>query len=654
MLSLLGLLASCTSPQEDSFDDEPEEIQPGDGYVDVLPTGIEEGVILHAFDWKYNDIKDNLDAIKDAGYNTIQTSPVQQPKSGGAQWQFFYQPVSFSIATSSPLGTKEELQELCTSAHERGMFIISDIVFNHLGTTGVNNANGLPEVEPEVETYEPYIYQHQDECFHQFKASDVSGLGYVTQYYDGLPDLNTGNPHVQERALSLLKECIDVGIDGFRFDAAKHIETPTDSEYASSFWDNTLEVAKTYYQEKRGRQLFAYGEILNEVDGNRDISAYTRYMKVTENSYVGSGVFSAVASSKHDASLAVKAKYGKNTSASNLITWVESHDTYMTDTAHQPLVRMAKLWAIIASRKDTQPLYFARTDAQKTVGIIGDYDYEKETIAISNRFHNRFLGAEEYQHAEETTIYINERYSETDCGALICDLKNLKTATLSFEHLEDGYYFDQFTNKQIHIRNGKGNIEFGDMGVAILTKTNNPLRAEISVSKTSGKYFKPFDLNVTLTNATACSYSINDGEAVSFINSTSIRIGEGTSEGEITKVKIDFTNGIFASSRTYLFTKLALIEGYFNIINFDASYIDDYTLYLWTWDGNSSWYNQNYTYNREKRILLVSNYEHLAGFLLAIFEKGTTISIPNKWQTPLKQSSDITPSSMEYFDASSF
>ena len=36
---------------------------------------------------------------------------------------------------------------------------------------------------------------------------------------------------------ALLKECIDAGIDGFRFDAAKHIETPEDPNFASSFCD---------------------------------------------------------------------------------------------------------------------------------------------------------------------------------------------------------------------------------------------------------------------------------------------------------------------------------------------------------------------------------------------------------------------------------
>ncbi|MEE0675127.1 MAG: alpha-amylase, partial [Ruminococcus sp.] len=42
-----------------------------------------DGVILHAFNWSYNSIKQNLPQIAAAGYSTVQTSPVTQPKDFG-------------------------------------------------------------------------------------------------------------------------------------------------------------------------------------------------------------------------------------------------------------------------------------------------------------------------------------------------------------------------------------------------------------------------------------------------------------------------------------------------------------------------------------------------------------------------------------------
>ncbi len=645
------LLISCANNQESE-----EEIQPGDGYVDVLPTSNDEGIILHAFNWKYEDIKNNLEAIKNAGYKMVQTSPVQQPKSGGARWEFFYQPVSFSIGDSSPLGSKQDLKDLCDAAENEGISIICDIVFNHLATDGGKDINGLPTIDPEIENYEPYIYAHQDECFHHYKSSDVSGSGNVTMYYPGLPDLNTANEKVQERSLALLKECIDVGVDGFRFDAAKHIETPEDKEYSSSFWVNTLEAAKTYYHEKTNNELFAYGEILNDVDGGRDLSLYTKYMKVTDNGYIGSGVFNAAALRAKDASLAVKAQYGKKP-ANKIVTWVESHDTFAED-GYKYLgldeVRIARMWAIVASRKDTNSLFFARTDAAFSVAKVSSYEFERELIGAVNRFHNRFIGKNEYQNAQEEHFYINERYDENDQGAIIVDLALEGSKKLSFTHLPDGYYFDQITGQQIHIKKGKAVINFDASGICVLTKTNNAPRASITASKYGGKYYKPFELTLNVNNAKEAYYQIDDGEKVSFTNEAKVNIGQNKNAGDISKVYVYATNGEFITTKTFEFEKLFLIDGYFNIINFNKDYLTDYTLYLWTWTDNASVYSQTYTWNEEHQILLVSDVNDKKGFLLALFEKDHTISNTKVWQTPLKQTADIYPSSMEYFDASSF
>lgn len=46
----------------------------------TLRDKVGDGVMLHAFNWSYNTIKENLPAIAAAGYTTVQTSPVQQPK----------------------------------------------------------------------------------------------------------------------------------------------------------------------------------------------------------------------------------------------------------------------------------------------------------------------------------------------------------------------------------------------------------------------------------------------------------------------------------------------------------------------------------------------------------------------------------------------
>ena len=59
-----------------------------DNYTDALPEKAEDGLTLHAFNWTYREIIDNLDGIKNAGFKNILTMPVQQPKGGGGSWWY--------------------------------------------------------------------------------------------------------------------------------------------------------------------------------------------------------------------------------------------------------------------------------------------------------------------------------------------------------------------------------------------------------------------------------------------------------------------------------------------------------------------------------------------------------------------------------------
>ena len=45
-----------------------------------LADNVQEGVILHCWNWSYNNIKKYLPQIAAAGYTSVQTSPVTQPK----------------------------------------------------------------------------------------------------------------------------------------------------------------------------------------------------------------------------------------------------------------------------------------------------------------------------------------------------------------------------------------------------------------------------------------------------------------------------------------------------------------------------------------------------------------------------------------------
>ena len=643
---LVSGLVGCNNPSSSPISSSNEE----QTYEDKLASSCQEGVILHAFNWSFDTIKDNLKAIKEAGYTTVQTSPVQQPRGGGANWWALYQPVSFSIATSSTLGNKQDLKELCEEADKYGIKIISDIVFNHMGTTGNVDADGFPELDPDVKNYEPEIYNNINTMFHRVKSP--GGIHSTTHSYSGLPDLNTSNEHIQKRALDLLKECIDVGVDGFRFDAAKHIETPSDGSAASSFWDNTLEVAKVYYKEKTGQDLYAYGEILNDCENGRKLSIYTdKYFGVTDNQYSDYVITKAGAKKVQDI---VTQDYFKETTADKLVLWAESHDTYEGSSIKPGQTRVNRAYAIVASRKDATSLFFARPSESSLVGEEGTSSWESEEVACVNRFHNRFIGAEENLHAEATTVLVTERYSESDCGAVLVSTVGNETKEINFNHLKDGKYYDTVSGREVNVVEGKASVVFETAGIVVLTSTPTVARPSIEVGTKSTLFVGSIDVKLKSINAEEAYYQINDGEKISFLGDKTVKISASGEEGEVITLKVVVKNGKYEKEKVMKYTTISLVSGYVNVVNLSPARYNNTDLYIWAWNssGLNVWTND---YEIRNGVLLFDPSKIGAtGFLLATFPKGYTITDIHSWDSGVtKQTTDISASA-EFYDASSF
>ncbi|MBQ7700392.1 MAG: hypothetical protein IJT49_08640 [Clostridia bacterium] len=635
LLTLLPNLFSCGAklPEFEDF---------ADNYVDALPENAEDGLTLHAFNWTYKQITANLQSIKNAGFKNVLTMPVQQPKSGGASWWAFYQPLSMSVGDASSLGTKEDLKELCDKAEALGICILADIVANHMATTDDEGKepDGTPAVSPFVEAYEPVLYNNRNTdtdgngvTFHHNK--NAAGSGSETQYYayGNLPDLNTSNKYVQDRVLSLLKECIDIGIDGFRFDAAKHIETSSDPNYPSDFWENTLDMAKDYYKEKTGKNLYAYGEILGSPSG-RDLSCYTCRMLVTDDGY-GGRIKNALTSK--DPQLFIDAEL-KTNDPKTLIAWVESHDEYVTSNTHYSDIRIAKIWSVIAAKKGLGGLYLARPTDELTVGQIGSYAYESEYAAVSNRFHNRFYDAESFESADGD-CYINEKIKDNDQGALILNVGTVdteKTVSVSVPHLDDGNYYDALTGNKAVVYNRKAYIKFEANGLAILTRSKS-LHPQIEISDRDCSFAGEKTVTVSVKNAQEAYYIFNNEDAKTQIEGKADVTVSDHVENGVCLLKIYLKNGNNVYERTFTYKKTELKGDLFNVINLDGKYLSDYEVYIWSWSPGR--WSKDYTV--QDGVLLVDT-EGMTGFLIAVFEKGYEVTDINNWdKNVIKQSTDI-------------
>ncbi len=423
-------------------------------------TDIQDGVTLHCFGWSYKNIEKNMAAIAAAGYTAIQTSPIQQAKQKTSgypfyDWWVYYQPASFSIdnSGSSALGNKAEFKSMCATAEKYGIKVIVDVVANHMGDNGGNNIS--PSVIADL--------RNDASCWHDItkNTTNYSDRYNITQYcMDGLPDLNTSNKKVQNYVLSFLKECVDAGADGFRFDGAKHIETPDDTWCASDFWPTVINGIKAYDPD-----VYIYGELLYTTDdgGQLTIDAYTKYMSVTDNSYstsiregvVGSGNAGAFNYQNH-----------KSVSADKVVYWAESHDEYINGSKNMSTANINKTWALMAARADAMSLYFARPNSlSQSLGTASASGWANAEVAAVNKFHNAFVGQSEYVANESGIAYIERGTS----GVVLVNCSgNATSVSVSAHTMAGGTYYDAITGNKFTVSGGKISGQIGATGIAVV------------------------------------------------------------------------------------------------------------------------------------------------------------------------------------------
>ncbi|SFC90053.1 starch-binding protein [Butyrivibrio sp. YAB3001] len=501
-----------------------------------LKEDVQDGVILHAWDWSFDNIKDNMKAIADAGYSAVQTSPVQpykQASDAGNEtndtWWLFYQPTDFKVSSSKKdnlLGGEQEFRAMCEEADRYGIKVIVDVVANHVA----GNRTGGSGYD---ESIADYLKNEQFYHNNEFPEIDYGNRISIIENSMGsapgtLPDLNTENEELQAYILDFLKACIDDGADGFRFDAAKHIGVPADGEQYT-FFPNVVNAAKEYYVEKADTtadRLYCYGEILDQPGGNTKASDYTSYVNVTDNSTSASIRNGVLGGSGKNAALTT---YYKNVQAKNVVLWAESHDEFQNAGGATTKVSASdinKTWAIVASRADASSLFYARTDGYHVgnIGEIGTFYWMDKEVAAVNDFHNYFAGSSEYLSYSDALV-MNERGSQ---GAVIVNTAGKESdVSLSVHAMADGTYVDQVSENEFVVKDGEIKGHIGDTGIAVIYNAGEKINPGVTISNQGGTFYDDFiDVEIGLTNAVKGLYSVNGAKAQEFTKETVIRLGE--------------------------------------------------------------------------------------------------------------------------------
>ncbi|MBQ8538658.1 MAG: hypothetical protein IJ433_03305 [Ruminococcus sp.] len=485
-----------------------EAIKPENNYG--LAKTVNEGKIIQAWNWSYANIIKNLEKLAEQGFTTIQVSPpnelkmptkgvkVCEPAIDGIApngWWMFYQPAGFQLNESedNALGTKAEFVKMCEEAHKLGLKVIVDAVINHMGTDDDHigkytntSTDPMDHVNPRAAQFEPELLAAK--AFH----SPWVDMTYKENYWDGwsdydieedltqhctsgLPDLDTSLQLVQDTIYEYFVELVEAGADGFRFDAAKHIETSHDTYFASDFWEDTLLKLRANYPDK---ECYAYGEILNKCGDGRPFSEYTELMDVTDSSSYW-GIKDAVVNMGNGGS---PTPYypSTNFTKENVIQWNESHDTYIDGgTSSLTIQQRNKIWALTAARQTITGVYFARPDdrtganraaieaicANITLGDAALTSWTLPEVKAVNQFDNYFGDAAEYNSTQDKVTLIER-------GGLGATLVNLggttKTVNIKANTLANGTYKDSITGNEFTVANGKLSGSIGTTGIACI------------------------------------------------------------------------------------------------------------------------------------------------------------------------------------------
>lgn len=181
-------------------------------------------VFVHLFEWRWDDIAQECESyLAPHGYGAVQISPAAEhvvlPQQGFPWWQR-YQPVSYQLVSRS--GSRSQLAQMIDRCHKVGVKIYADAVINHMAA----DASGIGSAGTKFDRYQyPGLYEPKDFNTCRKGIQNYNDRQQVTQCeLVGLPDLDTSNPSVQQRIAEHLIDLVSLGVDGFRIDAAKHIE----------------------------------------------------------------------------------------------------------------------------------------------------------------------------------------------------------------------------------------------------------------------------------------------------------------------------------------------------------------------------------------------------------------------------------------------
>lgn len=174
---------------------------------------------------KYNDfyggdipgITSKMDYLKNLGVTGLYLTPICSGKSNHK-----YDTISYTKIDPA-FGTDEDMVTMVKAAHENGIRVMMDGVFNHTGAF-FKPWKDVVKNGPDSKYYDWFMVNSWPFSNKGWSANAKAGNYYTFAFFDGMPKLNTNNPKVIKYIIKVLTSWITkYDIDGIRLDVAGDI-----------------------------------------------------------------------------------------------------------------------------------------------------------------------------------------------------------------------------------------------------------------------------------------------------------------------------------------------------------------------------------------------------------------------------------------------
>lgn len=461
-LSCLLFAASCgTYPFNKSHNNTAElKARNADGLVELKYAAPAEGVILQVFNWPFSRITENLDNLAEQGYTHLHVSPPSL-SINRTEWWARYQPLDYRVI-DGPLGDEQAFAEMNEKAEQVGIKIIADVVLNHMANADFARYNSRYTDNPEQLFYPDPQSRDKFGTDILFTPDDFSNTGCISDYNNrqevvnnrlclgfpdkGLPDLNLYRPNVLRAQQQFLRKLVDLGVDGFRIDALKHLPP---------------EYIRQVLQGTESENLLVFGEIItDERNIGRNIGPYESTSDISFYDFPLLFLMKRALGPEGDLQEIMDPEaLGASVTGGRSITFVTNHDI----PNNGDIFRFLKFYdrteehlayAFILGR--SRGLAYVYTDLGRSDGLSSDEyvgAWADPVLAKMMKFRKAVRGTDQTYLWESRQTLVWTRGSEGFVVMHKAGDRSFDLSRVSFVGLEDGVYEDSISGQRVTLRN---------------------------------------------------------------------------------------------------------------------------------------------------------------------------------------------------------